>query len=126
MRNRHLTDEELLQEAQELDSAHARADAVDAAQSSRPTRTVPRILWDNGAHACGTFPEDYPSEEAAQDAADAWAAECNARDGLDPASESAYTAEVVWVEELDPSDDRLDSAAEMQQLERAALNRGQP
>jgi hypothetical protein len=33
-------------------------------------RVVYRINWDNGAHACGTFPETYETEAEAQCAAD--------------------------------------------------------
>jgi hypothetical protein len=126
MRNRHLTDEQLLQQAQELDASYARSAAFDAAQPSGPTRTVFRVNWDNGNDACGTFPEDHPTDEVAQAVADAWAAESNARDGLDPEAEGGYTAEVIPVEIPDPEAEIEDPAAEMQELEKAALNMGQP
>jgi hypothetical protein len=124
MRNTSLTDDQLLQHAQELDAAYARADAFDAAQPSGPTRTVFRVYWDNGAEACGTFDDDYPTHEAAQQAADDWAAESNARDGIDPDRESGYTAEAIEVEVPDP--DVEDPAAQMEELRKAALNRGRP
>ncbi len=124
--NTTLSDEQLLQQALELDAAYARADAFDAAQPSGPTRTVFRVYWDNGAEACGTFDDDYPTHEAAQQAADDWAAESNARDGIDPDRESGYTAEAIEVEVPDPDAEVEDPGAQMEELRKAALNRGRP
>lgn len=112
----------LLAECAELEAAYARA-AGDFAQRG-PTRTVFRINWDNGAEACGTFPDDYPTYDAAQAAGDTWANECNARDGIDPGSEQAYTAEAVPVEIPDPDAEAF--AVEIEELQKAALSNGQP
>jgi hypothetical protein len=55
------------------------------------TKPVYRVYWDNGAHACGTFPQKYARYEDAKAAADSWAAEMNAH----PESEDGYSAEVI-------------------------------
>lgn len=59
--------------------------------------TVYRVYWDNGAHACGTFPQTFATEKEAQQFAEEWAHECNVRDGIDPESEEGYSAEVIEV-----------------------------
>ena len=54
-----------------------------------------QVNWDNGGNACGTFPNVFDTEEAAQAFADEWAAEMNA---TDPDACEDYTAEVIEVE----------------------------
>lgn len=61
-----------------------------------------KVLWDNGAEACGEFPYTFDTEEEAQAWADNWARERNFEDlGLDEAEveerggEGCYTAEVI-------------------------------
>ncbi len=55
-----MSDEDTLAAAEALDRCYAEADAFDAAHA--PMLTVYRVNWDNGADACGTFPETYPTE----------------------------------------------------------------
>lgn len=55
------------------------------------------VYWDNGKEACGTFPQRYTTEDEAQTAADEWAAEMNAMDGIDPESEDSYSAEPIQI-----------------------------
>ena len=72
------------------------------------------VYWDNGSEACGTFSERFDTEEAAQEFADNWANERNLEDlGLTPediaaddfdASEGCYSAEVIEVDEDEPTD----------------------
>ena len=111
------TDEQLLAEAEALDRAYAEAEAFDRAQL--PTRTVYRVNWDNGASACGTFPETYETEDEAQRAA--------------ANIEAEMLAEGIWADEgccevipvelpIEPEGE----ADEMGELRKAALNRGQP
>jgi hypothetical protein len=54
-----------------------------------------KVYWDNGRNACGTFPDEFETEEDAQAYADPWMAERNAEEGLDPDDEESYFAEVV-------------------------------
>lgn len=54
-----------------------------------------KVYWDNGSEACGTFPNEFDTEEEAQEFADNWMAEMNATDGLDPEDEKSYFAEVI-------------------------------
>lgn len=69
------------------------------------------VNWDNGAEACGTFPERFDTYEEAEAFAEYWARERNLEDlGMDDAAvnecggESCYTAEVIEIDEedLDP------------------------
>ena len=88
-------------------------------------RTIYKVYWDNGNGACGTFPIEFDTEEAAQEYANDWAHECNVRDDIHPDSESAYSAEVV-TEEV-PEDTEGEGWDEIGELRQAALNhRGQP
>jgi hypothetical protein len=112
------TDAEKLAAAEALDRCYAEAEAFDAARA--PTRTVYRVNWDNGASACGTFPETYETEDEAQRAATNIEAEMLAQDIWDETG----CCEVISVEvPLDPEDEDVDQMAE---LHKAALNRGQP
>jgi hypothetical protein len=70
-----------------------------------------RVNWDNGGEACGTFPEVFATETAAEEFAVWWAREQNLEVlGLTDAEveerggEGCYTAEVIEVEEeeIDP------------------------
>ena len=55
-----------------------------------------RVYWDNGAHACGTFPYVFDTYEDAEAFADDWADECNMRDfGTRTPDGDCYTAEVI-------------------------------
>jgi hypothetical protein len=62
---------------------------------------VYRVNWDNGASACGTFPETFATEEDAQAFANAWMNEMNDNEDDD---ERWYVAEVISVEEPDADD----------------------
>jgi len=75
------------------------------------TTTKYAVNWDNGASACGTFPDRFATEEEAETFAENWARERNLEDlGLtdeqveELGGEGCYTAEVIEVEEedLDP------------------------
>lgn len=58
-----------------------------------------RVNWDNGAHACGTFPDVFDTYEEAEAFASEWASECNLRDFGEAEPEGdCYTAEVIEVE----------------------------
>lgn len=95
-----MTDDEKLAAAEALDRAYAEADAFDAAR--RPTRTVYRINWDNGADACGTFPWTYESEDEATLAASNIEAE-NRAEGI---WDEDGCCEVIEVQEpLSPDDE---------------------
>lgn len=54
-----------------------------------------RVVWDNGASACGTFPDRFDSEEEAEEFGRDWAWECNVRDFGTPEPEEGYTYEVI-------------------------------
>jgi len=112
-----MSDEEKLAAAEALDRAYAEAEAFDAARA--PTRTVYRVNWDNGAEACGTFPETYETEDEAQRAADAIEAD-NRAEGI---WDEDGCCEVIEVEVPLVDDETCD---EMGELHKAALNRGQP
>ena len=90
-----------------------------------------KVNWDNGAEACGTFPNDFDTETEAQEWADNWANERNLEDlGLTPedvdelGGAGCYTAEVIEVE--DEPDNEGNGWSEMDELRQAGLNRGRP
>jgi len=115
---------ELLAECAELDAAYTRADADAAGTPAGPPRTVFCVHWDNGAGACGTFPEHHPTPASAQTEGDAWAAECNVRDRIDAGTDQVYAAQAVPMEI--PDLDAEEPADPMRELYKAALSRGQP
>lgn len=92
-----------------------------------------KVLWDNGAEACGEFDQVFDTEEDAQAFADNWASDRNFEDlGLTEAEvnerggEDCYTAEVIEVEP-EPDSEELDALEELSWLHDAGLNhRGQP
>lgn len=54
-----------------------------------------KVYWDNGAEACGTFPQEFATPEAAEAWGREWATEMNIEAGLDPEDPDGYTYEVV-------------------------------
>ncbi len=59
-----------------------------------------KVYWDNGASACGTFPQVFDTEEAAEAYGKDWAYEANVRDfGTGEPDEECYTYEVFEVDE---------------------------
>lgn len=54
------------------------------------------VEWDNGADACGTFPQEYDTYDAADTEGRSWADECNLRDfGTTEPEDGGYSYEVV-------------------------------
>jgi hypothetical protein len=80
-------------------------------------QTVYRIYWDNGNNACGTFPQQYETEEQAEAAANAIEAE-NIAEGI---WDSDGSCEVISEEIADEYD-----CDEYGDLLKAGLSRGQP
>lgn len=70
-----------------------------------------RINWDNGNHACGTFPQEYDTEEAAQAAADDILAS-NLADGTWSADDEEDGMGVEVIEEKQPDPEEIDAAEE--------------
>jgi hypothetical protein len=65
-----------------------------------------KVNWDNGSEACGTFPQAFDTEEAAEAFAENWAEERNLEDlGMTNedveavGGEGCYTAEAIEVDE---------------------------
>jgi hypothetical protein len=56
------------------------------------------VNWDNGAEACGTFPQRFETEAAAQAFAEDWQVEMTGLIDADYEGDG-YTAEVILVEE---------------------------
>lgn len=56
-----------------------------------------KVVWDNGASACGTFPYEFDSYEDAEDYGEDWATESNLRDFGEPDPENGYSFDVVEV-----------------------------
>lgn len=76
-----------------------------------------QIMWDNGCD-CGTFPDLYATEEAADFAGQNWIADMCAVDGDDPASEDCpYGFDVIEAEVPDEDDIEEAAAAEEQSLD---------
>lgn len=83
-----------------------------------------KVNWDNGSNACGTFPQTFESEEAAQQFADDWSTVMNLMAGIDPDDGEAYFAEPIEVEnESDPEGEGWDPVGD---LTNAGLSRGHP
>ncbi len=79
-----------------------------------------KVYWDNGAGACGTFPDVYTTEAEAEAAAEAIFAE-NVADGV--WDESDAECEVVAVDvERTLADADVQEARDLLQLARAAYN----
>ena len=58
--------------------------------------TTYRVNWDNGASACGTFPDVFDSYEDAEVYGNEWADECNLRDfGTTEPEGDCYTFDVI-------------------------------
>lgn len=76
-----------------------------------PTRW--KVYWDNGSHACGTFPEIYDTEDDAAAAADAITAE-NIAQGI---WNEEGGAEPIAVEMPDDDDQEEAAAADEQSIE---------
>lgn len=57
-----------------------------------------KVNWDNGNHACGTFPQTFETEELAEAFAEDWVVEMT---GLieDDYDGEGYSAEVILIEE---------------------------
>jgi len=55
------------------------------------------VAWDNGAHACGTFPYEFDTWEQADTFGRDWAYESNVRDFGDPDPFSGYVYDIVEV-----------------------------
>ena len=53
------------------------------------------VTWDNGAGACGIFPYEFDTFEAAHTFGRDWAYECNVRDFSDPDPLSGYEYDVL-------------------------------
>lgn len=75
--------------------------------------TVYRILWDNG-HACGEFPWEFATEDAARAHGEDWVAEANAiaaaeDPDFDPEWDGA-SFDIIEDERPDPED--IDAAVE--------------
>jgi hypothetical protein len=68
-------------------------------------RVVYRVNWDNGAHACGTFPETYETQAEAQRAADVIEAD-NRAEGVWDEDGFCEVIEVELETERDPDDAR--------------------
>lgn len=81
-------------------------------------KTVYRVTWDNGANACGTFPDTFATEAEAQAHADYIERENTAEGVWDG---DAY-CEVISEEIFDGEDDE----DEMAILRKAALSNGRP
>jgi hypothetical protein len=64
-----------------------------------------KVSWDNGASACGTFPQVFDTEEDAQAFADEWVMEMDSTAMAEGMSEEdiedglGYSAEVIEVED---------------------------
>jgi hypothetical protein len=86
-------------------------------------KLVYRVYWDNGASACGTFPQIFDTEEEADAYGEQWAKECNLRDGLNEEDEESYSYDVLTEELLDEEEIEEDQT---ESLSKAALNRGRP
>jgi hypothetical protein len=82
-----------------------------------------RVVWDNGAHACGTFPQVFETEAEADEYGREWAYECNVRDFGTDDPVDGYSYDVVEVPDNDGDEEAAD---EMGELRKAALSRGQP
>jgi len=67
-----------------------------------------QVNWDNGNHACGTFPEVFDTEEAAEAFGANWRREMCLIDGIDPDDEDdeSYSYEVIEIEEDDEDPDQ--------------------
>jgi hypothetical protein len=76
-------------------------------------RTVYQVYWDNGAHACGVFPEIYATYEEADKAAAMIEANLIAEDVWD----GTGSCEVVEAEVTDEDDEEEAAAAEEQSLD---------
>ena len=57
--------------------------------------TVYHVAWDNGASACGTFPQKFFTYEAAEAYGNEWVAEMNQPED----SPEHYTFEIIEEEE---------------------------
>ena len=62
------------------------------------------VNWDNGAEACGTFPERFDTEEAAEAFGNDWVAEMTFLTPELTEEDEGYSFEVIEIEEedLDP------------------------
>jgi hypothetical protein len=81
-----------------------------------------RVAWDNGASACGTFPQVFETEDEADTFGREWAYECNVRDFGTDDPVDGYSYDVVEV----PAEGDEDMCDEDAELRKAALSRGQP
>ena len=82
-----------------------------------------QVNWDNGANACGTFPQVFDTEEEAEAFGANWHHEMCLIDGVDPddEEEEAYSYEVIEAEENpEASDD--EEAAWYDELNRGYAN----
>jgi hypothetical protein len=82
-----------------------------------------RVVWDNGAGACGTFPYVFDTEDGANTFGRGWADESNVRDFGTGDPVDGYSFDVVEVPDNDGDEEPAD---EMGELRKAALSRGQP
>jgi hypothetical protein len=67
---------------------------------TNPTKPKYAVYWDNGNHACGTFPERYDTEEEAERAAENWVAEARIEWGVEEDDEDGPIAEAIEI--IDP------------------------
>jgi hypothetical protein len=71
-----------------------------------------KVIWDNGAEACGSFPYVFNTEQEAEDFGRNWQHEMCAIDGLDPDSDDpGYTYEVTEIED-EPDNEEAEAAHE--------------
>ncbi len=77
-----------------------------------PHKVAFKVYWDNGNHACGTFPQEFKSRGEAEAFAETWARERNLEDlGMTDAEveacggEGCYTAEAIEAEDAPDIDE---------------------
>lgn len=73
------------------------------------------VNWDNGAEACGTFPQRFDTEAAAEAFAEDWVVEMTGLIEEDYEGEG-YSAEVIFVEDEPTEDEKEWSAFDGERL----------